>query len=101
MRRRRCAAEHELDVGHRKLGPRLDEGVQAAGHDGAGAGAEEVSADHAEGHAVEPHLLEERAFVQAPEEDDDREVILQVLADRQVDHRLDAHFAQMRGRTDS
>ena len=38
----RRAAEHELDVGHRQLRPRLDEGVQAARHHGRGPAAEEM-----------------------------------------------------------
>ena len=65
MRVRRRAAEHELDVGHRKLGPRLDEGMQPARHHRAGAGAEEVGAEHADRHAVEAHVVAEHAFVQA------------------------------------
>ena len=101
MRSRRRAAEHELDVGHRELGPRLDEGMQPAGHHRARAGAEAVGADHADRHAVEPHFAAERALVEPLEEDDHREVILQVLADRQIDDRLDAHLAQMRGRPDA
>ena len=100
MRFRRRAAEHELDIRHRKLGPRLDESVQPARHHRAGAGAEEVGADHADRHAVAPHLLEKRAFVQALEKDDHREVVLQVLTDRQIDHGLDVHRSKMRRRTD-
>ena len=45
---RRRAAEHELDIGHRELGPRLDEGVQPAGHHRPRAGAEEIGAHHAD-----------------------------------------------------
>ena len=98
---RRRAAEHELDVGHRELRPRLDEGVQPARHHGAGSGAEEVGADHAARHAVETHLAVERAGALRAKHDQHGEMILQVLADRQVDDGLDTVLAQMRGRTDA
>jgi len=44
--------------------------------------------------------LRKRAFVQALKKDDHREVVLQVLTDRQIDHGLDVHRAKMRRRTD-
>ena len=94
----RRAAEHELDVGHRQLRTRLDEGMQPARHHGAGAGAEEIGADHGDRHAIETHVVAERALVEALEKDDHRQVVLQVLADRQIDHRLDADLGEMRGR---
>ena len=85
------AAEHELDVGHRELRPRLDEGVQAAGHHRGRAGAEEIGADHAHRHAVEAHLAVEHAGVRPSRIGHvGAEVVLQVLADRQIDDRLDA-----------
>ena len=101
MRVCRSAAKHEFDVGHRQLRTRLDEGVQSARHHGAGPAAEQVRADHAQRHAIEPHFPAERARVQALEKDDDSEVILQILADGQIVQRLDTNLVEMRGRADS
>jgi hypothetical protein len=61
MRVVRGATEHELDIGHRELWPRLDEGMQPARHHRGGPGAEEVRTDHAHRHAVESHLAMKHA----------------------------------------
>jgi hypothetical protein len=92
------AAEHELDVGHRELGARLDEGMEAAGHHGAGPGAERIGPDHARRHAVEPQLMVKRLGLAAREGEKHGEMVLQVLPDWQVDQRRDAELAQMPGR---
>ncbi len=101
MRSGRQATEHELDIGHHELGPRLDEGVQPARHHGAGAGAEQIGADHAPRHAVEPHLVVERTRIGTGEIELRRQMILQVFADRQIGRDRDAVLAQMRGRADA
>ena len=49
-------AEHELDVRYIEIAPRLEKRVQPSGHHDAGAGAEEIRAQHAHRHAVEAHL---------------------------------------------
>ncbi len=97
----RRAAEHELDVGHRKLRPRLDEGVQAARHHGRRPAAEEVAAQHVQRHLVEPHVVAEFAATGPREHDQHREMVLQIFADRQIGDRLDADRAQMIGRADA
>jgi hypothetical protein len=61
----------------------------------------EIGADHADRHAVETHFPAERALGQPLEEDDHRQVVLQVFSDRQIGDRIDAHVAQMRGGPDA
>src|SRR5262249_31855423 len=82
---------------------RLDKGVQPARHHGRGPGAEQVAAQHAQRHLVEPHALAElaRRLLHADVHDDDGDVVLQVSADRQVDHRLHADRPQMAGGADA
>ncbi len=101
MRRRRRAAEHELDVGHRKLGPRLDEGMQSARHHGAGPAAEQISPHHADRHAIEAHLAMKRAGVRPGVGHIGAEMILQIAPDRQVGDHIDAEPAQMLRRADA
>jgi len=59
MRRGGRATEHKFDVRHREFGPGLNECVQTSGHDGARPVAEQVGADHACRHPVEPHIAVE------------------------------------------
>ena len=81
--------------GHGELRPRLDEGVQSARHHGAGAGAEEVGAQHADRHAVEAHVVAEDAgSLCRAKKMIDGEMILQVLADRQIDDRVRCRSAR-------
>ena len=101
MRMMRGAAEHELDVGHRQLRPRLDEGVQAARHHGRGTGAVEIGHQHAHRHAVEAHLAVEHAGTLARIGHVGADVVLQILSDRQIGDAGDSHLAQMRGRADA
>ena len=101
MRVHRCAAEHELDVGDRKLGARLDEGMKSARHHGGGTDAEQIGREHARRHAVEPHLPVERSRAAACERQEHRDMVLQIAADRQIDDRRDADLAQMRRRADA
>ena len=95
------AAEHELDIGHRKFGPRLDERMQTARHYRSGPGAEQISADHAHGHAVEAHLAMERAGLRPRVGHVRAEMILQIFSDRQVGRDVDAEAAQMLRRSDA
>ncbi len=67
----------------------------------AGPRAEQIGAHHADGHAVEAHLAMEGAGLAPPKEHVGAQVVLQVLADRQIDQRRDAELAQMRGRPDA
>ncbi len=65
------------------------------------AGAEHPGAHHVERHLVEPHVAEEFARFGAGIHHQHREMVLQVLADRQIDERGDADRAQMIGRADA
>ena len=86
--------------GTAEFGPRLDEGVQAARHHRARAGAEQVGAHHAHRHAVEPHLAMKCARLRPRIAHIGAEMILQIAADRQIGGDADAEPAQVLRRPD-
>ena len=75
--------------------------MEAARHDGAGAAAEQIGADHIHRHAVEPHIVAKFAAGIAHPKDQSGEVMLQILSDRQIDQGLNAERPQLIGRSDA
>src|SRR6266852_3500908 len=93
------ATKHKLDIRHRDLRASLDECMQPARHDSPWASAEQPRLDHADRHAVKPHLAMERTGLGTREREKYRKVVLKIAADRQINCRLDPDLAQMRGRS--
>src|SRR5579863_1023144 len=101
MRISRRPTEHELDIGHREFRSCLDEGVQSAWHHCRRSAAEQVSADHAERHAVKAHLTVERAGARPCVSYVGAEMVLEVATYRQVGGDTDAVTLQMLGGADA
>src|SRR5215470_9404831 len=97
----RGTAEHEFDIGHRCLGAHLNECMQSAGHNSPWSGAEQPGLDHADRHAVKPHLAVERTRLGTYKGEKYREVVLKIATDRQINCWLDPNLAQMRCRSDA
>ncbi len=75
--------------------------MQPTRHCGARSGAEQPGPDHADRHAVKPHLAVERPRLRTREGEKHCQVVLKIAADRQVNDRLDPDLAQMRCRADA
>jgi len=75
--------------------------MQAARHDGSRPGAEQVGLGHCERHAIGAHGAAERPRCRPDEIDEHRQMVLQVAADWQIDHRRDVDAAQVFRRADA
>ena len=93
------SVEHELDVRHVKLGAGLDESVQATGNHGARTTSKEVGTNHAYGHPIESHLAVKIARLPAGVTNPHSQMILQIVAHRQIYERLDIDVFEMIGWT--
>src|SRR4029079_9271411 len=95
MRSIRRIAEHELDVGNGKFRARLDERVQPTWNHRCWTCAEDIGLNETEDHPVDAHHATERSGVRTCPRQRDGRMILQVLSDRKVDDRLDAHLIEV------
>ena len=93
--------QHEFDIGCIEVRRRLDERVQTKRQMRRRTGAHQITAQHRDTGAIEPHHRMEGSGLGTFPQQFDFEVILQTVADGQIGHRRDAERAQMLGRADT